>query len=116
MGHGIMFYKCGQGDAFMDDLAGFCQRDYDSLNRPRSEFEVQVFSDQNWAGCNVTRTSTTSFMVFRCGTLIKSSCRTQTSIALSSCEAELLARTAAVAEFTTLDSASMFIFSQESVI
>ena len=34
-------------------------------------------------------------MVFLCGNLIFSACRTQASVALSSCEAELLAGTAA---------------------
>lgn len=37
-------------------------------------------------------------LVFRCGNLILSACRTQASIALSSCEAELLAGTAAAGD------------------
>lgn len=37
-------------------------------------------------------------MIFRCGNLILSACRTQASIALSSCEAELLAGTAAAGD------------------
>ena len=98
MEYGIMLYKCGPGDALMDHLSQFCQVDTESLNRSRSDFELEVYSDSNWAGCNVTRKSTTSFMVFLCGNLIFSACRTQASIALSSCEAELLAGTAAVGD------------------
>ena len=79
----------------MDHLSQFCQVDAESLNRSRSDFELEIYSDSNWAGCNVTRKSTTSFMVFLCGNLIFSACRTQASIALSSCEAELPAGTAA---------------------
>ena len=62
-----MLYKCGTGDVLMDRLSQFCQIDSESLKRSRSDFELEVYSDSNWAGCNVTRKSTTSFMVFLCG-------------------------------------------------
>ena len=82
MDYGVMLYKCGPGDVLMDHLSQFCQVDSDSLRRARSDFELEVYSDSNWAGCNVTRKSTTSFMVFLCGSLIFSACRTQASVAL----------------------------------
>ena len=72
-----------------------CHVDSESLKRSRSDSELEVYSDSNWAGCTK---STTSFMVFLCGNLIFSACRTQASVALSSCEAELFAGTAAVGD------------------
>ncbi len=88
MDHGFMWQKNGQGEGFMDYLAGCCQLDNDSLNQSRSKFEVEVFTNSIWAGCNVTHKSTTSFMVFLCGNVVT----------LSSCEAQLFARTAAVGD------------------
>ena len=96
--HGVMLHRCGPGDVLMDHLSQFCQIDSERLSRPRADFELEVFSDSNWSGCNVTRKSTTSSMVFLSGNFFFSACRTQASIALSSCEAELLAGTAAVGD------------------
>ena len=59
----------------------FCHVNRESLKRSRSDFELEVHSDSNWAGCNVTRKSTTSFMVFLCGNLIFRACRAQASVA-----------------------------------
>ena len=115
MGYGIMLYKCGPGDVLMDHLSQFCQVDTESLNRSRSDFELEVYSDSNWAGCNVTRKSTTSFMVFLCGNLIFSACRTQASIALSSCEAELLAGTTAVGDAIQMSNILRFLVGEENL-
>ena len=115
MEYGVMLYKCGPGDVLMDHLSQFCQVDTESLNRSRSDFELEVYSDSNWAGCNVTRKSTTSFMVFLCGNLILSACRTQASIALSSCEAELLAGTAAVGDAIQMSNILRFLVGEEKL-
>ena len=50
MDHGVMFHRCGPGDVLMDHLAQFCQIDSESLNRSRSDFELEVYCDPNWAG------------------------------------------------------------------
>ena len=115
MDYGVMLYKCGPGDVLMDHLSQFCQVDSDSLRRTRSDFELEVYSDSNWAGCNVTRKSTTSFMVFLCGSLIFSACRTQASVALSSCEAELLAGTAAVGDAIQMSHILRFLVNETAL-
>ena len=115
MDYGVMLYKCGPGDVLMDHLSQFCQVDSDSLRRARSDFELEVYSDSNWAGCNVTRKSTTSFMVFLCGSLIFSACRTQASVALSSCEAELLAGTAAVGDAIQMSHILRFLVNETAL-
>ena len=115
MDYGVMLYKCGPGDALMDHLSQYCQVDSESLKRSRSDFELEVYSDSNWAGCNVTRKSTTSFMVFLCGNLIFSACRTQASVALSSCEAELLAGTAAVGDAIQMSHILRFLVNESAL-
>ncbi len=99
----------------MDHLSQFCQVDTESLNRSRSDFELEVYNDSNWACCNVTRKSTTSFMVFLCRNLIFSACRTQASIALSSCEAEFLAGTAAVGDAIQMSNILRFLVGEEKL-
>ena len=115
MEYGVMLYKCGPGHVLMGHLSQFCQVDTESLNRSRSDFELEVYSDSNWAGCNVTRKSTTSFMVFLCGNLIFSACRTQARIALLSCEAELLAGTAAVGDAIQMSNILRFLAGEEKL-
>ena len=48
-------------------------------------------SDSSWADCGTTRRSTSSGLIFLNGALLTSICRTQASVALSSCEAEVYA-------------------------
>ena len=48
-------------------------------------------SDSSWADCGTTRRSTNSGLIFLNGALLTSICRTQASVALSSCEAEVYA-------------------------
>eukprot|EP00435_Cladocopium_sp_Y103_P035839 s3673_g9.t1 len=56
-----------------------------------ARFNIDAFSDSSWAGCKSTRKSTSSGLVFLNGALVLSIFRTQASVALSSCEAELYA-------------------------
>ena len=56
-----------------------------------ARFNLEAFSDSSWADCKSTRKSTSSGCIFLNGALVMSVCRTQASIALSSCEAELYA-------------------------
>ena len=64
----------------------------------RADYVVEVFSDSNWGGCTVTRKSTSSAVICVGGCVVHSHSRGQTSVALSSCEAELLASRSALSE------------------
>ena len=57
----------------------------------RFQFNSESFIDSSWADCKTTRTSTSSGCIFLNGALVMNVCRTQASVALSSCEAELCA-------------------------
>ena len=63
-----------------------------------STFTVECFCDSNGGGCKTTRRSTSSGMVFLNGNLVLSLCKSQSTISLSSCEAELMAMTYMTAE------------------
>ena len=52
---------------------------------------VEAYSDSDWAGCRDTRRSTSGGMIYFEGAVLPFWSRTQTTIALSSCEAELYA-------------------------
>ena len=52
---------------------------------------VEAYSDSDWAGCRDTRRSTSGRMIYFEGAVLSFWSRTQTTIALSSCEAELYA-------------------------
>eukprot|EP00435_Cladocopium_sp_Y103_P046524 s2915_g13.t1 len=66
--------------------------------RADSQFVLEAFSDSSWADCKSTRQSTSSGVIFLNGSLVMSVCRTQASVALSSCEAELYAANGLMAE------------------
>ena len=53
--------------------------------------EIDVFVDSDWAGCRESRKSTSGYLVSISGTFISHASKTQTSVALSSGEAELYA-------------------------
>ena len=63
-----------------------------------SSYTVECFCDSNWGGCKSTRRSTSSGMICLNGNLVLSLCKSQTTISLSSCEAELMAMTHMTAE------------------
>ena len=52
---------------------------------------VEAYHDSDWAGCRDTRRSTSGGMIYFEGAVLSFWSRTQTTIALSSCEAELYA-------------------------
>ena len=64
----------------------------------RGQYNIEGYADANWAGCKVSRRSTSSFMLMLNGGLIVSSCKLQTTIALSSAESELYAAASCLAE------------------
>jgi hypothetical protein len=59
---------------------------------------LDVFADSSWGDCHSSRRSTSSSTIFLNGAYVLSFSRTQATIALSSCEAELYAANAAIAE------------------
>ena len=64
----------------------------------RARYNLELFSDSDWATSKSSRKSTSAGIMFLKGLMIHSHSRSQTSIALSSCEAELLAATGLLAE------------------
>ena len=56
------------------------------------------YSDSDWAGCKVTRKSTTGWIFLLAGAPVSWSSKKQTATAMSSCEAEYLALTSAIKE------------------
>ena len=56
-----------------------------------SELNLDVFVDADWAGCPITRRSTTGFVIRFLGSTINFGSRTQATVALSSAESELYA-------------------------
>eukprot|EP00435_Cladocopium_sp_Y103_P023304 s2901_g5.t1 len=61
-------------------------------------YELELYSDSDWASCKVTRRSTSSGLIFLNGCCIHSHSRAQASISLSSMEAEILAATSLLVE------------------
>ena len=57
----------------------------------RNEMKIDIFSDNDWAGCPTTRKSTTGFVVQFAGTTVRFGARTQSIVALSSAKSELYA-------------------------
>ena len=74
---------------------------------------VEVFTDSDWGGSAKDRNSTSSGMVFVRGSLVSSWSRTQKSIALSSCEAELVAATIGAAEGILIREVFKFVLNRE---
>ena len=61
-------------------------------------YTLELFSDSGWASCNVSKKSTSSGLIFLNGCLMHSHSRSQTSVSLSSMEAEILAATSLLTE------------------
>ena len=90
----------------------------DRINSPEAKDTskvptVEVFTDSDWGGSAKDRSSTSSGMVFVCSCLVSSWSRTQKSIALSSCEAELVAATIGAAEGILIREVLKFVLNQE---
>ena len=75
------------------------QRCYGGQTKTETKpYTLELFSDSDWASCKVSRRSTSSGLIFLNGCLIHSHSRSQTSVSLSSVEAETLAATSLVTE------------------
>ena len=77
-------------------------------------FILEAFSDSSWADCKATRRSTSSGLIFLNGSLLTSICRTQASVALSSCEAELYAANGLMVESFSLYHLCKFLVGYET--
>ena len=81
--------------------------------REGKPFELELFSDSDWASCRVTRRSTSSGLVFLNGCCIHSHSRAQASISLSSMEAEILAATGLLVEGIMVKQFLQFLLGDE---
>ncbi len=79
-----------------------------------SSFTVECFCDSNWGGCKTTRKSTSSGMIFLNGSLVLSLCKSQSTVSLSSCEAELMAMTYMTAEAIMVCNVCKFLLGKTS--
>ena len=93
MEFGVFLSNCDFGTKLEDH---WCEKEC-SLEDP-SSFTVECYCDSNWGGCKTTRRSTSSGMIFVNGSLVLSLCKSQSTVSLSSCEAELMAMTYMTAE------------------
>ena len=63
--------------------------------------DLRCFTDSDWAGDKTTRRSTSGWLCSLLGTPLSYASRTQATVTLSSSEAELMALSSGMAEFTT---------------
>ena len=66
--------------------------------RKRSILNLDVFADSSWGDCHSSRRSTSSSTIFLNGAYVLIFSRTQATVAVGSCEAELCAANAAISE------------------
>ena len=75
----------------------------------KRSYNIELFSDSDWATSKVSRKSTSAGLIFLNGHCIHSHSRAQASIALSSMEAEVLAATGLLAEGVCIKQALQFL-------
>ena len=101
---GVHLSNCSVGGVLRDNWSHV-----ENMHEESGTFNLECYCDSNWAGSKVTRKSTTSGMVFLNGNLILSMCKTQATVALSSCEAELMAITHMTAESIMISNVCRFL-------
>ena len=77
--------------------------------------DLNIYVDNDWAGCPETRRSTTGFLITLLGATINYGSRTQATIALSSAEAELYAINTGATEALHLRNLLMELFNVQKV-
>ena len=97
---GVLLRKCQTYDLAMDRWheAGDVIDPSVEQRGDRSEFNLEIYTDSSWGDDKSTRKSTSSATIFLNGCYVTGFSRGQATIALSSCEAELYAANAGVAE------------------
>ena len=92
---GIMMRVAQAYEITFDHWDGFEQH---QTRRDRAQYNIESFSDASWGDDKATRRSTSSGIIFLNGIMICSLCRTQSTVALSSCESELYAANSVMCE------------------
>ena len=112
---GILLRKCDPYDTTFDrwNEEEIVEPDY---RKDRSALTLDAFSDSSWGDEKSTRKSTTAGMVFANGCLILSICRAQSTVALSSCEAELYAANSTMIECMYLYQLAQFLMGEDTLV
>ena len=117
--HGLLLQNTDEDrcifDAWREDEM-ICEEINVPQEKSEARFNLEAFSDSSWADCKSTRRSTSSGLVFLNGSMILSICRTQASVALSSCEAELYAANGLMVECMYLYRLCKFLCKDEEEI
>ena len=92
---GVMMRAAQAYEITFDHWDGFEQH---QTRRDRAQYNIESFSDASWGDDKSTRKSTSSGIIFLNGIMVCSLCRTQTTVALSSCESELYAANSVMCE------------------
>lgn len=92
---GIKMRKAELYETVFDHWKGF--ENHES-RKDRSMYNLEAFSDASWGDDKSSRKSTSSGVLFLNGMLVCSLCRTQATVALSSCESELYAANSTMSE------------------
>ena len=97
---GVLLRKCEEHENVFDRwIESGDWMEFDTKKqKTKSILNLDVFADSSWGDDRGTRKSTNSSTVFLNGAYVLGFSRTQATVALSSCEAELYAANAAVAE------------------
>ena len=108
--YGVFLSNCSFGSVLRDNW-----QHVENQHEESPSFNLEVFCNSNWAGCKATRKSTTSGLVFLNGNVILSMCKTQATVSLSSCEAELMAMTHMTAEAMMISNVCRFLLNISEV-
>ena len=112
---GILLRTCDPYDTTFDrwNEEEIVEPDY---RKDRSALTLDAFSDSSWGDEKSTRKSTTAGMVFANGCLILSIRRAQSTVALSSCEAELYAANSTMIECMYLYQLAQFLMGEDTFV
>ena len=112
---GVLLRKCEEHENVFDRwIESGDWMEFDTKKqKTKSILNLDVFADSSWGDDRGTRKSTSSSTVFLNGAYVLGFSRTQATVALSSCEAELYAANAAVAEGLFLMRLCKFLIGDE---
>ena len=112
---GILLRRCDSYDTTFDrwNEEEIVEPDY---RKDRSALTLDAFSASGWGDEKSTRKSTTAGMIFANGCLVLSICRAQSTVALSSCEAELYAANSTMIECLYLYQLAQFLMGEDTLV